>query len=202
MVSFPTLVGLGLLAIRANATNTVGIWPGSVGSVVGFWAELKRVERRRFYLLVPATCGGVVGAILLRMTPAGVFDWIVPWLILFSVVLFIVQGPVRRILERKLAAQKVKRGIGGERPVVVEDQSPRPSGRGSGGAHPVACVRVAAFMVGFMGDIYGAGMSIMMLAVLGVLGDDGYSGDECADEFIVAGDQWGGGNFVCGGGAG
>ena len=53
----------------ANATNTVGIWPGSVGSLWGFRRELGRVDRRMMWLLLPGTVGGIVGAILLRVTP-------------------------------------------------------------------------------------------------------------------------------------
>ena len=71
MLTFPALVALGLPPIIANATNTVGIWPGSAGSIWGFRRELARIPGRMFYLVIPALLGGGLGAMLLRRTSAG-----------------------------------------------------------------------------------------------------------------------------------
>src|SRR5215469_16663312 len=72
LVSFPTLIWLGLDSVTANATSTVAIWPGTVGSAWGYRRELKQVESRFLAMIVPSLAGGIIGAILLKMTPASV----------------------------------------------------------------------------------------------------------------------------------
>jgi uncharacterized protein len=61
MIAFPTLVALGLPSVIANATTTVGIWPGTLGSIWGFRREVAKIERRMLWLLVPAGLGGGAG---------------------------------------------------------------------------------------------------------------------------------------------
>jgi hypothetical protein len=145
MITFPVLIALGLPPIAANATNTVGIWPGSLGSIWGFRRELAGIPRRVMGLLIPALAGGAAGAMLLRMTPAGVFDRLIPWLILFATALFILQGPIQRKLKSVAAAKE--------------------AGPGWMASAVAAQVAVATY-----GGYFGAGMSIMMLSVLGILG--------------------------------
>lgn len=145
MITFPVLIALGLPPIIANATNTVGIWPGSAGSIWGFRREFARIPTVMRWLLIPACVGGAVGAMLLRLTPPVVFDRLVPWLILFATVLFILQTPIQRKLKSAEAAQKA-----GSRWMAL-----------------AICAQVA---VAVYGGYFGAGMSIMMLSILGVLG--------------------------------
>jgi uncharacterized membrane protein YfcA len=145
MVSFPVLVGLGLPGVIANATSTVGIWPGSVGSMWGFRAELARVPRPVLLLLVPGALGGALGACLLRVTPAHTFDVLVPVLLFFATALFMVQGPVQRRLQ---TTRTIK----------------------SSGAGWFYVAIPAQLVVGVYGGYFGAGMSIMNLSILGMLG--------------------------------
>ncbi|MBV8781742.1 MAG: sulfite exporter TauE/SafE family protein [Phycisphaerae bacterium] len=152
MISFPTLIAVGMPALLANATNTVGIWPGSLGSIWGFRRELARVHRHYWWLLIPATIGGAIGAILLRLTPSGVFDWLVPWLVLFATLLFIVQAPVRRRIERYIHHDP------------LAEHPAHPSGH-------LAVIGISMqLLVGVYGGYFGAGISIIMLAVLGIMG--------------------------------
>ena len=145
MISFPVLVALGLNPMVANATNTVGIWPGSLGSIWGFRKELGRVNRRMFWLLVPALVGGLAGALLLRFTPPATFAMMVPWLILFATLLFIVQAKVQQRL----------RSVEGAR---------------HAGAKWLTFALIVQLGVAVYGGYFGAGMSIMALSVLGLLG--------------------------------
>jgi len=145
MISFPILMALGLPPVVANATNTVGIWPGSLGSIWGFRTELGRVNRRMFWLLLPALFGGLAGAVLLRSTPAGVFEKLVPWLILVATLLFIVQAQVQRRLKSVEAARHA-------------------------GPKWLAIAIAVQLCVAIYGGYFGAGMSIMALSVLGLLG--------------------------------
>src|SRR6185436_7951361 len=69
LVSFPALVWLGLPSVNANATSTVAIWPGSLGSMWGYREELRHAEKKMLALVAPSLIGGIIGALLLRYTP-------------------------------------------------------------------------------------------------------------------------------------
>ena len=98
LVSFPTLIWLGLPPIVANATNTAAVWPGSLGAVWGYRRELQHMSRQVYWLIVPSVAGAMAGAVLLRITPPDVFDRLVPLLILFATLLFAVQDRIQRTL--------------------------------------------------------------------------------------------------------
>jgi uncharacterized protein len=145
LISFPVLVWLGLPPVVANATSTVGIWPGSLGSIWGFRHELSRTDRRMRWLVLPCLAGGAAGALLLRATTAAAFDRLVPVLVLFATALFAVRGQVQDWLRR------------------------RASGEGSG-APGLPTGLLLALAAGIYGGYFGAGMSILNLSILGVLG--------------------------------
>lgn len=145
MIAFPVLMGLGLPPIMANATTTVGIWPGSIGSIWGFRRELARIPRRMLWLLIPAAVGGGLGAWCLRATPPSTFDRLVPVLLFLATLLFMIQGPVQRRLRSAQAARH-------------------------GGPRWLAAAVAAQLLVAVYGGYFGAGMSIMNLSILGVLG--------------------------------
>ena len=88
-LTFPALVFAGVPPIMANATSALAVSPGYLGSTLGFKQELRELPGRRL-LREMAICavGGVVGALLLLVTPASLFSGIVPWLLLFATVLF------------------------------------------------------------------------------------------------------------------
>src|SRR5690348_4055232 len=96
LVSFPALIWLGLNSVAANATSTVAIWPGTLGSIWGYRRELRTVEPRLFWLMIPSVIGGLAGAWLLRFTNPAVFDRLIPYLLLFATVLFMVHDSVQR----------------------------------------------------------------------------------------------------------
>jgi len=145
LVSFPTLIWLGLPAIIANATNTAAVWPGSLGAVWGYRRELRETSPKVYWLIVPSIAGAIAGAVLLRITPADVFDRLVPLLILFATLLFAVQDRVQRMLN--LAPEH------------------------HGSLWFTAAV-VFQFFVSVYGGYFGAGMGILMLAALAVLGHE------------------------------
>ncbi len=148
LISFPVLVWLGLPSVVANATSTVGIWPGSLGSIWGFRRELLRTDPRMRLLVIPCLVGGAAGALLLRATTSALFDELVPFLIQFATLLFALRGPIQSWLQRRASAD------GGE-----------PAGRGWQGRGMLAILPVAIY-----GGYFGAGMSIMNLSMLGILG--------------------------------
>lgn len=146
LVSFPALLALGLPSIAANATSTVAIWPGSLGSMWGFRREIRASAPFFRWQAIPCVMGGLIGALLLRCTPSGLFDRLVPFLILFATALFTVQGLVQKRLQG-----------------VSHGGAPR-------SAAWVAGAWLGQFGVGIYGGYFGAGMSIMLLTVLSFMG--------------------------------
>ena len=101
LVSFPYLVGLGVPDIPANATNSVGLWPGSLAGGVGF---LKRFGATKKYLpamIPPTVLGSVLGAILLLHTPDRAFRRAIPFLILLAAVLLLLQPRVKALVGKR-----------------------------------------------------------------------------------------------------
>jgi uncharacterized membrane protein YfcA len=145
LVSFPALIWLGLNSVTANATSTVAIWPGTVGSAWGYRRELRHVQSRFLLMIVPSLIGGIAGAILLKWTPTAIFDRLVPFLILFATILFMAQETVQRKLGTGDAAarQTTKWLVGG---------------------------LLFQLIVGLYGGYFGAGIGILMLAALSILG--------------------------------
>jgi len=88
-LTFPALVFTGVPPIAANATSALAVSPGYLGSVWGFRQELRAMDPRQLQReAVLASVGGVLGAVLLLVTPAKVFSVLVPWLLLFATALF------------------------------------------------------------------------------------------------------------------
>src|SRR6266702_1941468 len=82
LLSFPALVLLGVPPITANATNTVGLWPGSLAGVLGFRRDMAGTKRWLQVLIWPSLLGGTLGAVLLLHTPAHTFSVVAPFLVL------------------------------------------------------------------------------------------------------------------------
>ena len=139
LVTFPTLIWLGLDSVSANATSTVAIWPGSLGGMWGYRNELRTADRRMLALTLPSLIGGIAGALLLRFTPPSIFDALVPFLILFATVLFMLQETVQRMFK-------------------------------TGEVRNMTGAVVFQFFVALYGGYFGAGIGILMLAALSILG--------------------------------
>jgi uncharacterized membrane protein YfcA len=91
LITFPTLVALGLPPLSANVTLTVGIVPASAGGALGY-VDLLRQQGKRFRrLLVPLLLGAVAGAIALLLTSDAAFEAIVPILVALSCLLLFLQ---------------------------------------------------------------------------------------------------------------
>jgi len=146
LLSFPALVLLGVPPITANATNTVGLWPGSLAGVLGFRRDMAGTKRWLQVLIWPSLIGGTLGAVLLLHTPAHTFSVIAPFLVLAATVILAVQDPLSRWLGR-----------------VGRLPDHRPAGWTIGAV-------VVQVLVATYGGFFGAGMGILMLAALGLLG--------------------------------
>jgi uncharacterized protein len=138
LVSFPTMIAMGYPALTANVRNTVGIWPGYVSGVAGFHRQVADQGSLVRALAWPSGIGALAGAILLLLTPSGDFKTAAPWLILFASVLFALQPLLARWL------------VGGPHR-----------------AHRLP-LHVGTLLCSVYGGYFGAGLGVMLLAVLGL----------------------------------
>ena len=153
LLTFPALVALGISPIHANATSTVALWPGALGSMWGYRAELRGARPWSIGFAIPSLAGGCAGAWLLLRTPAERFATIVPWLVLGATTLFMVQRPLVGWLRRK-----------GEEELPVSSDAELTS------RWPPLSVLAYQFLVAVYGGYFGAGVGILMLAALGFMG--------------------------------
>jgi uncharacterized membrane protein YfcA len=146
ILTFPSLIFLGLPAIAANATSTVALLPGAVASLIGYRQEVREHRGWLKTLFLPSLAGGAIGSVLLLRTPEKTFEILAPILILFATALFMIQGIVSR------------RGSSPEAAV------------GPPGARRWALAGLLQLGVAIYGGYFGAGIGILMLALLGFLG--------------------------------
>lgn len=151
LLSFPILVGLGLPPVVANVSNTLGLIPGGLGGVLGYRAEVREAGPVARAITLVCAVGAVAGAALLLGLPPGVFEAIVPFLILFTCALVGVQPRVAAWLRARHERRH------GEQPAERRHMSPTTT--------------AFATLTGVYGGYFGAGAGVMMVAVLG-LGTD------------------------------
>ena len=150
MLTFPALMAAGLSPVMANTTSTVALFIGMPGSVLAFRKHLGEVKAWLVPLGIVSLLGGLGGGMLLLALPPDVFKRVVPWLLLMATALFLLNAPLQRWLRAKRGAAAAE----GEQ----EPTKPKPWG--------------IAFqtLVAVYGGYFGAGIGIMMLAGLGLLG--------------------------------
>jgi len=148
IVSFPTLVALGLPPVTANVSNTLGLVPGGLSGAYGYRRELREHPRLGWVILACCVVGASIGAVVLLALPPGVFEAVVPWLILFTCLLVGVQPQISGWLARRRDDA---------------DAGPR--------HHLSPVTTLFATLTGVYGGYFGAGAGVMMVAVLG-LGTD------------------------------
>jgi uncharacterized membrane protein YfcA len=100
---FPAMLGMKMLPVQANATNTVALWPGQLTSVAAYRDDIRKNRRLAIPMGIAGFIGGTAGAVVLLNTPQMTFLHLVPWLLLVAAVIFALSGPVSRWLERRKA---------------------------------------------------------------------------------------------------
>ena len=99
-LTFPALVFVGIPPVAANATSTLAVFPGYIGSVLGFRSDIAKIERSlliRFVII--ALIGGFLGSVLLLATSNRIFSFIVPWLLFAATLLFAFGDAIRARLK-------------------------------------------------------------------------------------------------------
>lgn len=143
-LSFPAMLGVGVLPVQANATNTVALWPGQLTSVAALRNDLRRDLLP--VVIAASITGGVTGAVVLLHTKQLTFLRMVPWLLLIASLLFGLSGPVSRWLKNRSATPHMERRIASV-PVFV-------------------ALLPICFYIGY----FGAGAGFLVMTVLAVFG--------------------------------
>jgi uncharacterized membrane protein YfcA len=146
LLTFPMLIAVGLPAVAANITNTVALCPGYIGGTLAQANDL-RGQRSRLWITLPAgVIGGLIGGILLLQTGEKLFKELVPFLILLASALLAIQDPVRRWLTHRLSQQS--------------------------GANMEPWSWLPVGLAAIYGGYFGAGLSVIVLAALGITMED------------------------------
>jgi hypothetical protein len=138
-VTLPALISAGLPSVQANASSTVGLFPGTAASTWAYregWGSVGQVALRP--LLLVTLTGGAIGAFMLLLTPSRIFDFLLPWLLLIAT-LTLTFGP--------RLGEWLRRGRHIAPPVVL----------------------AAQFALGIYGGYFGGAVGIMMMALWGLL---------------------------------
>lgn len=143
--SFPALLLTGMDPKIANATNTVALWPGSLASVGAYRREL-RSQREAVKMLAGVSLGGgLLGALLLLVTPSDIFRLLLPYLMLAATLLFALSPRISRYA-RGLEAPGGSPAVSRRRSIVLQG------------------------IISIYGGFFGGGIGILMLATLALMG--------------------------------
>ena len=143
LITFPVLTAIGIPSVRANATNSVALLPGYLGGVSAQRDDLKGLSTAVRPQIAAALLGGLTGSVLLIVTSESAFRAVVPFLILSACVLMAAQDRIRSW-------------------IFTPGQTHQ--------SHPVLQV-TAVYLAAIYGGYFGAGLGIMLIAVLGLFSD-------------------------------
>lgn len=147
LLTFPLLLGMGITPIAANVTNTIALVPGVLG---GLWAQRHdfiEQKKRIFQLLFVSVPGGIFGGYLLLTTNEKAFSMLVPYLILMATLLLIFQNKIKN----QLAKRKESSSVTNKRKAIIA---------------------ILIFTAAVYGGYFGAGLGIILMAVLGLSFDN------------------------------
>jgi uncharacterized membrane protein YfcA len=142
---FAALGSSPMAAVVANATSTVALFPGSLAALAGYRREIRECWHWVLLLMFPSLAGGLIGSLLVVVLPSRSFKMLVPWLILTAAGLFSLQPWIAR-----------RTGIGHEQAAISRSQQ--------------AGVILFQLLVSIYGGYFGAGIGILMLSALAMMG--------------------------------
>jgi hypothetical protein len=147
LITFPTLLALGIPPVTANVSNNIGLVPGGLASVWGYRRELANQRPRLLRLGSMSLLGGIVGSLLLLALPESAFGAVVPALIAVAILLVALQPSIQRALARRRVGREPGADVG-----------------------PGAMVATA--LIGIYGGYFGGAQGILLVGALGALMTD------------------------------
>ncbi len=165
LISFPALLAIGVPVVPAIVTNTVSLCPGYLSGALTQRGDLTRQRKNLRVLSVAGVAGGAVGSVLLEVAPGSTFRIVVPWLLVLACILLLMQ---ERIREWARSRKSVLVAI--EESTAVESEQECDSDRRDG---PSWLLVIAVLAGSVYGGFFGAGLGILLLALLGLFSNDG-----------------------------
>lgn len=145
-ISFPALIFVGVSPVIANATNTTALWPGVIASVKVYQKDIKIDRSTLFMLAAVSLLGGLIGSLILIHTTPTLFSQVIPYLLLIGTLLITFNPNLKAWLQQ------------------------RQSGKQSRMPLPMGCILCFQFLVSIYGGFFGAGLGILMFAILSLMG--------------------------------
>lgn len=142
--TFPVFLATGIPPVVANASNAVAVWPGNAFAVLEYRRELRQVAGRIPGSFITALLGGATGAVLLTYTDKDTFTGAIPFLLLFATLLFAAGGRLAVLFNATTTDAR--------------DHSPG------------VTTRALEFLFTVYGGFFGAGLGIMLMAGMQMLG--------------------------------
>lgn len=160
LITFPMLTAIGIPAVAANVTNTVALSPGYLGATFAQSKDLKGQKKRLLLVLPASVLGGLAGGVLLLNTGEKLFRDLVPYLILLASALLAISDPMRSWLLKRSGKEETK-----------------------GGSEWWAVVPI--FLAAVYGGYFGAGLSVIVLATLGLVLEDNLTRLNALKQFVA-----------------
>ncbi len=148
LITFPVLTAVGIPAVVANLTNTVALVPGYLGATLAQMKDIKDQKQRLVWFVPAGVIGGLLGGWLLLNTGERLFRELIPFLILLASVLLAVSDPLRNWVSQRMGA------------------------RAGNAAAGTALCALPVLLAAVYGGYFGAGLSVIVLAVLGLFLND------------------------------
>jgi uncharacterized membrane protein YfcA len=158
--TFPVFLSLGIPPVVANASNAIAVWPGHALAVVGYRRELREYSKGIAGSVTVAIAGGAVGALLLAYVGNEAFARLIPFLILFATLLFAYGRIIGAWLETSKSAPPL--------------------------TNPHPLTRLFEFAFAVYGGFFGAGLGIMLMAGLIMLGVNDIQANNALKNLLAA----------------
>ncbi len=159
LISFPILTAVGIPVVSANVTSTVSLSPGYLAATFAQLKDLKGQKKRLLIFLPITAIGGIIGGILLLHTGDKLFRSLVPYLILIASFLLVIQEPLKKWLNRHNNQESRVTRIS-------------------------VFVMFAIILAAIYGGYFGAGLSVIVLAVLALTVNDNLTRLNALKQFI------------------
>lgn len=174
LLTFPALIwslgGTDASFVIANATSTIALCPGSFSSAWAYRRELPLYRYALAWLVPPSLVGSLLGTWLLLHDSPDTFKKLVPWLILVATLLFALQPQIARWT----GMGKKNDSLSDEALAQVPSQARRWT------------IMSFAFLIGVYGGYFGAGIGILTLSALALLGMNDIHGMNAVKTIIAS----------------
>lgn len=143
LITFPILVAIGIPPIAANVTNTIALSPGLFGGAFAQRHLFSSQKKMLLRLLPLSIIGGMSGGFILLRSGEHSFNQLVPFLILLATTLLAIQEPIKKWVANQISVER--------------KLNPYYTG-----------LIITVFIAAIYGGYFGAGLGVILLAILGI----------------------------------